>query len=125
MPTLTPTRGLILSASLVLSLMGPATAALADTVQVTTRCAYGHCERIVRRVEGRGWHRDRYYRPERVHVGQRVHGPWIRWTDYRYLPRPRPYTHYERFGDRVVLVNDNTLQVIAVVGLVSALLATR
>ena len=60
------------------------------------------------------------------YVGQRVRGNRVAWSrSYHHLPRPHAHTHYERIGTRIVLVNDNTLAVIAVVGLAAALLANN
>ncbi|TMV85864.1 RcnB family protein, partial [Thioclava sp. BHET1] len=58
-------------------------------------------------------------------VGEKIHGTRVDYGHYKHLPKPRAHTHYERYGNRVVLVNDSTLQVLAIVGLTSVLLANN
>ncbi|WP_102222723.1 RcnB family protein [Acidimangrovimonas sediminis] len=66
------------------------------------------------------------HRASAPRVGQHAHGERISWSKkYHHLPKPRAHTHYERVDGRVVLVNDNTLAVVSVVGLAAVLLANN
>lgn len=136
------TRSLLLGASVAMALGTTATMAMADRYDGVQICRNGLCTRDYDRgwqhdwrhdwhrgwwrADRDDWHRDWHpYQRERVYIVEPGPGSWIEWSRYNRLPRPWPHTHYERLGDRVVLVNDNTLQVLAVMGLVSVLLANN